>query len=344
MNSLAFDKKVRVVSALVEGVSIRATERLTDVARNTIGRINLDVGEGCRRLHNAMFRGLQVNVLEVDEIWAFIGKKQRRLTDEDPPERGDCYTYLGIDANRKAIVSFAVGKRDSLTTCDFITDLRDRITNRPQISTDGFIPYVEAIAAAFGDDVDYAQILKTYAGTNTDDDRRYSPPKCIASVKRPISGKPDPDRISTSYVERQNLTVRMQVRRFTRLTNAFSKRMRNHAAAVALYVAWYNFCRAHETLRVTPAMALDVTDHVWSVAELIDAALAIAPEDAPRLMAPADAPPSPTGAPLEPEVDPRQMSLLDWQPRPLAPPRPTVDAEQIDLFAGFAPVAVQAQE
>jgi IS1 family transposase len=332
MNSLTFDKKVRVVSALVKGVSIRATERLTDVARNTIGRINLDVGEGCRRLHNAMFRGLQVNVLEVDEIWAFIAKKQRRLTDRDPPERGDCYTFLGIDANRKAIISFAVGKRDSLTTADFITDLRDRITNKPQISTDGFAPYVEAIKAAFGEDADYAQIIKQYGSLDATDERRYSPPKCTSSTKRPISGTPDPDRISTSYVERQNLTVRMQVRRFTRLTNAFSKRMRNHAAAVALYVGWYNFCRAHETLRVTPAMALDVTDHVWSVAELIDAALAIAPEDAPRLPAHATPPPVPEGAPL-PEVDPRQMSLLDWQPRPLRPPRPTVDMEQIDLFS-----------
>lgn len=340
MHALAFDKKVRVVSALVEGCSIRATERLTDVARNTIGRLNITVGEACRRLHNVMFRGLQVNVLEVDEIWAFIQKKQKRLTDADPPERGDCYTYLGIDANRKGIVSFTVGKRDMLTTNDFIVDLKDRITNRPQITTDGLVLYIEAIQRAFGCEVDYAQIIKTYA-VPPEDERRYSPPKCIGSKKKIITGNPDRSKISTSYIERQNLTVRMQIRRFTRLCNGFSKKLRNHTAAVALYVCWYNFVRIHETLRVTPAMAIGVTGHAWSVAELMDAALQIAPEDAPRLPAHEDpsTPQAPVDAPLP--VDDRQLSLLDWQPRPLRQARPTVDMEQIDLFP--APVAVPAQ-
>ena len=331
MNVLPFPKKVRVVSALIEGCSMEATARITDTAPNTIGKVGLDVGEACRRLHNAMMRDLQVAVVELDEIWAFVAKKQKRLTDDDPPEFGDCYTFLGLDANRKAIISYAVGKRDSLTTADFITDLRSRVLGKPQITTDGFGCYPDAIRLAFGEDADYAQIIKQYGGLDATDERRYSPPKCTRSDKRPISGAPDPDRISTSYIERQNLTCRMHMRRFTRLTNAFSKRMRNHAAAVALYVAWYNFVRVHETTRITPAMALDVTDHVWSVAELIDAALAIAPEDAPRLPAPAAPPP-----PGSPEDDPRQMSLLDWQPQPLRPLRPTVDMEQIDLFPGFA--------
>lgn len=335
MNVLPFPKKVRVVSALVEGTSIRATERMCDVHKETVIKIGVEVGEACRRLHNVMMRDLHVAVLELDEIWAFIAKKQKRLTDEDPPEFGDCYTYLGLDANRKAIVSFAVGKRDSLTTADFITDLRSRVLGKPQITTDGFGCYPDAIRLAFGEDCDYAQIIKQYGGMDPTDERRYSPPKCTYSDKRPIFGAPDDEKISTSYIERQNLTARMHMRRFTRLTNAFSKRMRNHAAAVALYVAWYNFVRVHETTRITPAMALDVTDHVWSVAELIDAALAIAPEDAPRLPAPAATPVAEV-IPLRPEDDPRQMSLLDWQPQPLRPPRPTVDMEQIDLFPGFA--------
>lgn len=318
-NYLPFDKRVQIVSALVEGCSMRATERMCEVSHTTVINQALIAGEACRRLHNAMMRGLQVAILELDEIWAFIGKKQKRLTDEDPPEMGDCYTFIALAATQKAIVSYLPGKRDALTANDFVTDLRGRIVNRPQISTDGLTAYLWAIGAAFGAAVDYAQIIKEY-GMPVDDERRYSPPKCKVIQRRVISGEPDRAHISTSYIERQNLTCRMHMRRFTRLTNGFSKRARNHAASVALYVAWYNFCRVHETLKTTPAVMLDVADHVWSVAELLDAALAIAPEDAPRLMAPA-----PPGA--EPLPDEPQLDL--FAPRPARSMRPAAPSEDM---------------
>jgi hypothetical protein len=283
MNILPFDRKVRAISALVEGCSIRATERLTEVHRDTIMRLAVAVGGGCQHLHDALMRDLHVNLLELDEIWSFIGKKDRHRTEKDPPELGDQYTFIGLDGTKKAIVGFLTGKRDQASTNTFARDLRRRILNQPQISSDGFGCYPDAIGRAFGYDVDYAQQIKVY-GINELEQRRYSPPKCIAVETRVISGSPDPDHICTSYVERQNLTVRMQIRRFTRLTNAFSKKLRNHTAAVALYVAHYNFCRVHESLRVTPAMAIGAADRVWSIAELIDAACSIAPP--PHLPAP----------------------------------------------------------
>lgn len=334
MNALSFDKKVRVVSALVEGCSLRATERMSKVARNTIGRVALEAGDACRRLHNVMMRDVQVAILELDEIWAFIGKKQKRLKPTDAPEMGDCYTFLGLAATQKAIISYVVGKRDRTSTMDFATDLRCRVVGKPQISTDGFTCYPEAIRAAFGDEVDYAQIIKEYSVPDGED-HKYSPPKCTGAEMRIVRGNPDLDKISTSFVERQNLTCRMQMRRFTRLTNAFSKRQRNHAAAVGLYVCWYNFVRVHETLKATPAMALGLTDRPWSIAELLDTAFQIAPEDAPRLPAHA-----PLAQPEPAPADDRQLDLLTWQPRPLRAPRPSVDMEQIDLF----PAPVPAQE
>ena len=277
MNVLSFDRQVRVISALVEGCSLRATERLTGANRETVGNLALHVGERCAGLHDALMCDLRSSVLELDEIWAFIGKKQRQVRLDDSPEMGDCYTYIGLDANRKAIISYAVGKRDAATTNAFALDLRSRVLGRPQITTDGFAPYVDAIRRAFGDDVDYGMLIKQYGNAAAEDQRRYSPPRCVGAKKVWIAGDPDYERTSTSYVERGNLTIRMQVRRFTRLTNAFSKKMRNHAAAVALHVVWHNFCRVHETLRTTPAIAVGVADHVWSVAELVDMALSIVP-------------------------------------------------------------------
>ncbi len=277
MNVLSFDRQVRVISALVEGCSLRATERLTGANRETVGNLALHVGERCAGLHDALMCDLSSSVLELDEIWAFIGKKQRQVRLDDSPEMGDCYTYIGLDANRKAIISYAVGKRDAATTNAFALDLRSRVLGRPQITTDGFAPYVDAIRRAFGDDVDYGMLIKQYGNAGAEDQRRYSPPRCVGAKKVWIAGDPDYERTSTSYVERGNLTIRMQVRRFTRLTNAFSKKMRNHAAAVALHVCWHNFCRVHETLRTTPAIAVGVADHVWSVAELVEMALSIVP-------------------------------------------------------------------
>ena len=331
-NVLPFAKRVRIVSSLVEGCSLRATERLCEVSHATVISQAVVIGEACRRLHNALMRGLQVAILELDEIWAFIAKKQKRLTDEDPPEYGDNYTFIAMAATQKAIVSYLPGKRDALTANDFVTDLRGRIVNRPQITTDGLTAYLWAIGAAFGGGVDYAQIIKEYGehGFPVDGERRYSPPKCKVIQRKIISGEPDRAHISTSYIERQNLTCRMCMRRFTRLTNGFSKRARNHAASVALYVAWYNFCRVHETLKTTPAVMLDVTDHVWSIAELLDAALSMAPEDAPRLMAPA--PPA-----AEPLSDGPQLDLFAARPaRALRPSVPSGDMMQLTFPAEWS--------
>jgi len=244
-------------------------------------RLGLRVGEGCERLHDKYMRDLNVPVLEADELWAFVGKKQGNRKPEDSYELGDSYTFLGIDATNKAIVSFVVGKRDGACADTFVADLRKRIVNRPQISTDGFRPYVEAIDRAFGSAVDYVQIVKEYKSTaaaNAPAKRRYSPSRIINSTRTVICGDPDMRRASTSYVERTNLSVRMATKRFARLTLAHSKKLRNHCAAVALFVAHFNFCRVHDTLRMTPAMALGVTDHVWSIGELIEQALATEPE------------------------------------------------------------------
>lgn len=279
MNVLSFDRQVRVVSALVEGCSLRATERLSGANRETVGNLALDLGERCAGLHDALLCDVRSSVLELDEIWAFIGKKQRRVQPTDPLEMGDSYTYIGLDANKKAIISYAVGKRDAATTNAFALDLRSRVLGRPQITTDGFAPYVEAIMRAFGEEVDYSMLIKQYGNTPDEDQRRYGPARCVGAKKVWIAGEPDYDKTSTSYVERGNLTIRMQVRRFTRLTNAFSKKLRNHRAAVSLHVCWHNFCRVHETLRTTPAVAVGVADHVWSVAELVETAQTMAPVD-----------------------------------------------------------------
>ena len=272
MNILSFDKQVAAISALTEGVSIRATERLTDIHRDTIMRLGLRVGEGCAALHDRMMTDLQVGHIELDEIWAFVAKKQRRVTSADPSSVGDQYLYTAMDATGKAILSYVVGKRNAENTRDFLADLRTRVINRPNISSDAFTQYPEAVELAFGADVDYGQIQKSYSEDANEPRRvrRYSPGAVVAVATRTVVG--DPDLICTSHMERGNLTIRMQTRRFTRLTNAFSKKLRNHKAAVALFIAHYNLCRVHETIRMTPAMMLGVADHIWSVGELIEVA------------------------------------------------------------------------
>jgi hypothetical protein len=295
MNILPLDKQTAVIAALTEGMSIRATERLTDTHRDTIMRLGIRVGEGCALLHDRMMRDLHVNLLELDEVWGYIGKKQKRLTRDDAAEKGDAYTFIGMDATRKAIISYRTGKRTADNTVEFALDLRRRVLGRPQISSDAFRPYVDAIDWAFGSEVDYGQIVKVYEGEpGPTAARRYSPGWVVDVRRATIVGAPDPKKISTSYVERQNLSLRMACRRFTRLTNAFSKKLENHKAAVALYVAHYNLCRVHEALRITPAMALGVTDHVWTIGELVEAALRQEPE-APAPVVP---PPAPERPPL----------------------------------------------
>ena len=272
-NHLTHEKQVAVVRALVEGCSIRSTERMTGVNRQTIGNLSLRMGDGCAKLLDATMQDLPCKRLEIDEMWAFVGKKQRHITKKDDASRvGDAWTYVAIDAETKLVPSFLVGKRNAETTDTFIADVASRLRNRVQISTDGLRLYVAAIADTFGADVDYAQIVKSYEADPIGPGR-YSPPKVTSIEKKPVIGAPREEHVSTSYVERQNLTMRMGMRRYTRLTNGFSKKIENHVAATAMHFAHYNFVRRHQTLRVSPAMAAGVSETLWSVEQLVDAAL-----------------------------------------------------------------------
>jgi IS1 family transposase len=270
-NLLRTEKKLAVLAALVEGCSVRSTERLTGVHRDTICRLLARIGEGCSRLVGERMVDLDCKRLELDELWSFVGKKQRTVTEaDDGAIVGDQWVYIAIDAETKLIPSYLIGKREARNTNLFVADLASRLRNRVQISTDGLRQYVEAVEQAFGGAVDYAQIVKSYEAEPAGEGR-YSPPSVSATAKTPISGAPIAELVSTSYVERNNLNIRMGVRRFTRLTNAFSKKLENHAAAVALYVAHHNFVRRHMTTRVTPAMAAGVEARMWSMGELLEA-------------------------------------------------------------------------
>jgi IS1 family transposase len=271
MNTLKTEKQLAVISALVEGVSIRSIERMTGVHRDTIMRLLNRVGERCSRLLDQHMVGFHSRLIQVDEIWTFCRKKEQRLTEAEQrnPELGDQYVFIALDAETKLVPTFTVGKRDSENAHRFMEELRNRLNGngRIQMTTDGFRAYLTAVEDAFGDDVDYAQLVKLYGAENPGPGR-YSPPRVTETVSTTINGNPDPRHVSTSYVERQNLTMRMQMRRFTRLTNAFSKSLRNLKDALALHFAHYNFVRIHGSLRVTPAMAAGVTDRVWGLEEL----------------------------------------------------------------------------
>lgn len=272
-NVLPREKQLAILRCLVEGCSVRATERMVDVSRETVLSLLVRAGEGCEHLHDSLMRNLACECIEVDEIWGFVQKKQRHVrADENAAEVGDAWTYIALDADTKLIPSFRVGKRNAENTNAFIADLKSRLNTRPQITSDGLALYIDAIEAAFGHDVDYGQVIKSYeaepAGAG-----RYSPPKVTSVEKAIVFGDPDLESMSTSFVERQNLTMRMQIRRMTRLTNAFSKLTRNHKAATALHIAHYNFVRRHQTLRTSPAMAAGVTETLWSMDQLLDAAL-----------------------------------------------------------------------
>ena len=271
-NNLPFDRQVEIISALTEGVSIRATERLTDVHRDTIVRLGVRVGFGCAAIHDALMQNLRVPRIELDEAWSFVGKKQKQIKPDDSADLGDQYVFIALAGAAKAIVSYRVGKRTSVNTRAFVMDVRERVLGAPEISSDAFNQYPNAVELAFGTDRTFGTIEKHYSAPQAvEASRRYSPAEVISITTRAVVGRPA--KISTSYVERQNLSLRMAQRRFTRLTNAFSKKLENHCAAVALYAAHYNFCRVHEALRITPAMQLGVTDHIWTVRELVDAAL-----------------------------------------------------------------------
>jgi IS1 family transposase len=276
MNILSRDKQIEIIAALTEGCSIRSVERLTGVHRDTIMRLGARVGRGCARLHDYRMVGLRVGRCELDELWSFVARKQKRTRPEDAAVTGDQYVFVALASASKAIVSYRVGKRNSDITDEFVADLRWRVIGQPEISTDGLAWYESAIRHAFGSSTAYGQIIKSYVGEPARDAaRRYSPGVVVAVNRQVISGVPS--QISTSYVERSNLTIRMSSRRFTRLTNGFSKKLENHEAAVGLLVAHYNLCRVHEATLVTPAMSLGLTDHPWSIGELLDAALGYEP-------------------------------------------------------------------
>lgn len=271
-NVLNTDKKIAAISALAEGSSIRSIERMTGVHRDTIMRLGVKVGQGCAKVMDGKMRNLPCNRLEMDEIWGFVGKKERNVRLNEPAPVGSVWTFCAIDAETKLVPAFKVGDRSIATATAFVRDVASRMSKRVQISTDGLQAYVGAIESAFGGEVDYAQIVKVYGQEDVSNNRRYSAPEFVSSEKKVIVGNPDERLISTSYVERLNATTRLHMRRLTRLTLAFSKKRENFEAAVALHFAYYNFVKRHNTLRCTPAMAAGVERNFWTVGDLLEAA------------------------------------------------------------------------
>jgi IS1 family transposase len=271
-NVLNTDKQIVIIAALSEGSSIRAIERMTGVHRDTIMRLGVRIGQGCTALMDETMRDLPCTRLEMDEIWGFVGKKERNVKPEDGSDMGSVWTFCAIDADTKLVPAFRVGERDAATANAFLKDVSGRMRNRVQISTDGLKAYEEAVERAFGGDADYGQIIKTYGSITTGDNRRYSAPEFVSCEKKIIAGRPDFDLISTSYIERLNATTRLHMRRLTRLTLAFSKKRENFEAAVGLHFFYYNFVKRHNTLRCTPAMAAGVAKTFWSVGDLVEAA------------------------------------------------------------------------
>jgi IS1 family transposase len=272
-NNLSPEKQTAVISALAEGSSIRSIERITGIHRDTVMRLGVKVGQRCGEIMDSQMRELQTRVLQFDEIWGFCGKKQKHTTAEDRGQgKGDVWTFVAIDAETRMVPAYLVSptrrKHDAVQFCE---DVASRMTQHVQISTDALKSYADGIERGFGANADHGQIVKVFGETDVNEARRYSPAKLVSVNREVISGHPDEALISTSYVERQNLTMRMHMRRLTRLTNAFSKKFENFQAAVSLHFAYYNFVRIHKTLRMTPAMAGDVTDRVWTVQDLIAA-------------------------------------------------------------------------
>ena len=282
MYKLSNEKRAQILSVLCEGMGINATTRITDVSKNTVLKLLADVGEACAKYHDESMRNLTCKRIECDEIWSFVGMKQKNVPEELQGTfgYGDVYTWTAIDADTKLVPCWHVGTRDAESAYEFIHDLASRLENRIQLTTDGHKAYINAVDDAFGADVDFAQLVKMYGtlGQQKHDSRRYSPAEFTGSEKRVVTGKPNIKNVSTSYVERQNLTMRMHMRRFTRLTNAFSKKLDNHMHAISLYFMFYNFCKIHSSLRVTPAMAAGITDHVWDVIDIVG----LIPEEEPK--------------------------------------------------------------
>lgn len=266
MRRLSTAKRTQVVAAMVEGCSVASIVRMYGVNKRTVLRLLVDLGKVCAAYHDLTVRGLSCKRIQLDELWAFVGAK-RKSVERGAQGHGDAWTWTAIDADTKLCIAYHIGTRDIDDAASFIYDLKDRLATRAQVTSDGHRPYVTAIGEAFNGEVDFAQLIKIYGPAT---EGRYSPGECIGTDPRPVFGRPDPAHISTSYVERQNLTVRMSTRRFTRLTNAFSKKIENHEASVQLFYFFYNFMRVHQTIKRTPAMAAGLADHAWTAAELVN--------------------------------------------------------------------------
>ncbi len=285
MNKLPLATRVQILSMLCEGSSMRSTSRVVDVSINTVSKLLVDAGKACVAFHDAKVRGVKARRVQVDEIWSFTAAKQKNVPSMKKPVEGagDTWTWTALEADTKLLISWLVGGRDSDYAIAFMDALRDRLANRVQLTSDGHRAYLEAVEGAFGGDVDYAQLVKLYGAASEAAKVRYSPAECIGARKERIEGSPDPKHISTSFAERQNLTMRMQMRRFKRLTNAFSKKFENHMHMVALYTVWYNYVKQHKSLRgLSPAMAAGLSDILWSMTDLAEIVDAAAPKAGSR--------------------------------------------------------------
>lgn len=283
MNKLPASTRAQILRCLVEGNSIRATARLTGVEKRTVTRLLIDAGRACQAYQDQVLTDLPCKRIQVDEIWSFVYAKQKHVAGAKsaPEGAGDAWTWTAICADTKLAVNWLVGERNAVYAHAFIHDVWERLAGRVQLTSDGFAPYRDAVEQVFGIDVDYAMLVKSY-GASPEGEKRYSPAECIGAKKVPMQGNPDLKHVSTSFVERQNLTMRMAMRRFTRLTNAFSKKLENHAYAVSLHFMYYNFCRIHQTLRVTPAMAAKVTDKLMTVEDIVALIDRMTPAPKPR--------------------------------------------------------------
>ncbi|MBS1596358.1 MAG: DDE-type integrase/transposase/recombinase [Bacteroidetes bacterium] len=271
MNKLSIEKRTQIIQMLVEGNSLRSTSRMADVSINTVTKLLVDVGRACQAFHDEKVRGVKAKRVQCDEIWSFVYSKQKNVPEGMENEAGDVWTWTGIDADTKLVISWYVGQRDVESADYFMHDLKERIANGIQLTTDGHKPYLTAVENAFEGGIDYAMLVKIYGQPTGENptERKYSPNECTGYEIKRISGNPDPSHISTSYVERQNLTMRMHMRRFTRLTNAFSKKVENHCYAIALHFVYYNFAKIHKTLRVTPAMQAGLMDRWMEISDIV---------------------------------------------------------------------------
>lgn len=271
MNKLNNSKRVQIIASLVEGNSLRATARMCDVAFNTVLKLLPEIGQACEDYQRRMLINLPCKRIQCDEIWSFCYAKEKNVPDELRGKGyGDVWTWVAIDADTKLVPCWRIGDRNAWHAQHFMYDLAARLSNRVQLTTDGHRVYLQAVEGAFGNEIDYAMLVKIYGSDRAKSEIRYSPPDYMGCRSMQLVGNPNPKHISTSFVERQNLTMRMKMRRMTRLTNAFSKKLDNHRHAIALHYMHYNFCRVHQTLRVTPAMEAGLADHIWSIEELVD--------------------------------------------------------------------------